>query len=221
MTCEFVGREGWERGTALSSGGSLSTPPAAAALSSPSPGLLDGSDHHPFCAPARECRPVPFGDLRAEARAFTVDVVLEERFRGLEVVEGPIYGGDARVLFHVFLLEEVLEVLQPQRILARDAHDRVEAEHCFNDFEVVCRGLVVETAPRHPRCRRALLEESPRRAALGKPMEFLLCWRTQNCHNFLDLVQVILPSEDRLPADELAEDTPHGPDVDRFRVLGR
>merc|ERR1740121_2976600 len=80
-------------------------------------------------APRFQLRLVPGDDLGVETRTLAVHVVLQQRFRGLEVVEGPIYWTYPRVVLHVLLLEQTLEVSEAHGVLHRNPDGRVEAEH--------------------------------------------------------------------------------------------
>mmetsp|Transcript_68291 Transcript_68291/g.213604 ORF Transcript_68291/g.213604 Transcript_68291/m.213604 type:complete len:378 (+) Transcript_68291:256-1389(+) len=114
-----------------------------------------------------------------------------------------------------------LVVLKRERLLHCRPPLGVEGEHLFDRIDAARGGRGVDRVPGLLRADGGLLDETPRGAARGQPPQVILGGRADDLEDLLDLVEVVLASENRPPADELAEDAPDRPHVDGLCVLRR
>mmetsp|Transcript_78805 Transcript_78805/g.170338 ORF Transcript_78805/g.170338 Transcript_78805/m.170338 type:complete len:351 (-) Transcript_78805:244-1296(-) len=160
---------------------------------------------------------VPRRDVGVEPPALRIDVVLKQTLGRRELVEGPV--DRALCLGLIVRHVESLVVRQGKSIPHVHALRGVEGEHLLDSLDASLCRLRVDRRPRLLGARGHLLDEVPRRAAGRQPLEVFLRRRSDDRDDFLDLVKVVLASEDGLAADELTEDAPDRPDVDGLCVL--
>mmetsp|Transcript_60288 Transcript_60288/g.140419 ORF Transcript_60288/g.140419 Transcript_60288/m.140419 type:complete len:344 (+) Transcript_60288:233-1264(+) len=149
-----------------------------------------------------------------EARALTVDVVLQQRLCRLKVVETPIHWlVVSGVLLHFLLVKEILEVSATHCFLHGNSHSGVKAQHGLYHLNgrLACAGK--QLVPVGLRCENALAEKGPCGSIAWQPVQFLLHGSAQDTDDLLDLVQVILACKDWLAGYELAEDASNSPNV--------